>query len=79
MGGTLTGEHGIGIEKQEFLDLVFSPDDLGTMAKIRAVFNPENLLNPGKLFPAGGTCCPQLPRTDNEKLLALTHTRAAGA
>jgi glycolate oxidase len=76
-GGTLTGEHGIGIEKQEFLDLVFSPDDLDTMQRIRAVFNPDGLLNPGKLFPAGGTCCPQLPRADNERLLALTHAHAA--
>ena len=76
-GGTLTGEHGIGIEKQEFLDLVFSADDLHAMHKIRAVFNPDGLVNPGKLFPSGGTCCPQLPRTNNEALLALTKTRAA--
>lgn len=78
-GGSLTGEHGIGIEKQEFLSLVFSPDDLDTMAKIRSVFNPDGLLNPGKLFPSGGNCCPQLPRTDNETLAALAHvgTRAA--
>ncbi len=75
-GGTLTGEHGIGIEKQEFLGLIFSPDDLDTMAAIRSVFNPDGLLNPGKLFPAGGTCCPQLPRTDNEALLVMTHTHA---
>ena len=77
MGGTLTGEHGIGIEKQEFLDLVFSPDDLDTMAKIRAVFNPDGVLNPGKLFPSGGTCCPHLPRPDNDALLAMTRTRSA--
>ena len=76
-GGTLTGEHGIGIEKQEFLGLIFSPDDLDTMAKIRSVFNPDGLLNPGKLLPAGGNCCPQLPRADGEALLALTKTRAA--
>jgi glycolate oxidase len=78
-GGTLTGEHGIGIEKQEFLDLVFSPDDLDTMAKIRSVFNPDGLLNPGKLFPSGGTCCPQLPRTDNDALAALTLTKTHAA
>ena len=76
-GGSLTGEHGIGIEKQEFLDLVFSPDDLDAMAAIRSVFNPDGLLNPGKLFPAGGTCCPHLPRVDGEALLAHTQTRAA--
>jgi glycolate oxidase subunit GlcD len=76
-GGSLTGEHGIGLEKQEFLSLVFSPDDLDTMASIRAVFNPNGLVNPGKLLPAGGNCCPQLPRTTNEALLALTKTRGA--
>jgi glycolate oxidase subunit GlcD len=76
-GGSLTGEHGIGIEKQEFLDLVFSPEDLDAMRSVRDVFNPEGLVNPGKLFPSGGNCCPQLPRTDNETLLALTKTRAA--
>jgi glycolate oxidase subunit GlcD len=74
-GGSLTGEHGIGIEKQEFLGLVFGPDDLDTMLKVRSVFNPDGLLNPGKLFPAGGNCCPHLPRTDNDTLAALAHTQ----
>ncbi|GAB4452803.1 MAG: FAD-linked oxidase C-terminal domain-containing protein [Armatimonadaceae bacterium] len=76
-GGSLTGEHGIGIEKQEFLSLVFSDDDLDTMVKLRSVFNPEGLLNPGKMFPAGGNCCPHLPRPDEATLKALTQTRAA--
>jgi len=76
-GGALTGEHGIGIEKQEFLSLVFSPDDLETMTKIRDVFNPDNLLNPGKLFPAGGNCCPHLPRPDNATLKGLAQSKAA--
>jgi glycolate oxidase len=76
-GGALTGEHGIGIEKRDFLGLVFSPDDLDTMAKVRAAFNPEGLLNPGKLLPMGGTCCPHLHRPDTEALLNLTKTRAA--
>jgi glycolate oxidase len=76
-GGSLTGEHGIGIEKQEFLSLVFSGDDLDTMAKVRAVFNPDGLLNPGKMFPAGGNCCPHLPRPDEATLRALAHTHAS--
>ena len=75
-GGSLTGEHGIGIEKQEFLSLVFSPDDLDTMTRVRAVFNPDNLLNPGKLFPAGGNCCPHLPRVDDATLQALAAPHA---
>jgi glycolate oxidase len=76
-GGSLTGEHGIGIEKQEFLSLVFTDDDLDTMAKIRAVFNPDGLLNPGKMFPSGGNCCPHLPRPDEATLRTLAHTHAA--
>lgn len=78
-GGSLTGEHGIGIEKQEFLSLVFSPDDLDTMSRVRDVFNPTGLLNPGKLFPAGGNCCPHLPRHDTASLAALTNTHAVAA
>ncbi len=77
LGGTLTGEHGIGIEKQEFLGLVFSDADLDTMLRVRAVFDPLGLCNPGKLFPSGATCCPQLPRTDTATLTALSQTRAA--
>ena len=76
-GGSLTGEHGIGIEKQDFLSLVFSPDDLDTMVKIRSVFNPDETLNPGKLLPAGGNCCPHLPRPDAAHLHGLAQTRAA--
>ena len=76
-GGSLSGEHGIGIEKQEFLSMVFSPDDLDTMEKVRSVFNPDGLLNPDKMLPAGGTCCPHLPRPDDATLRALTQTKAA--
>lgn len=75
-GGALTGEHGIGIEKQEFLSLVFSPDDLDTMVKIRSVFNPDEILNPGKLLPAGGNCCPHLPRPEAAHLHGLAQTQA---
>jgi glycolate oxidase len=76
-GGSLTGEHGIGIEKQEFLSLVFSEDDMDTMMKIHDVFNPESILNPGKLFPAGGNCCPHLPRPDDAQLRTLAQRNAA--
>jgi glycolate oxidase len=70
-GGALTGEHGIGIEKQEFLSLIFSENDLETMARIRNVFNPDGLVNPGKLLPIGGNCCPHLPRPDTAELQSL--------
>ena len=76
-GGALTGEHGIGVEKQEFLGMMFSQDDIDTMIKLRAVFNPDDRLNPGKLFPVGGNCCPHLPRADEAHLKGIV-TRAAG-
>jgi glycolate oxidase subunit GlcD len=76
-GGSLTGEHGIGLEKQEFLDLVFSPADLDTMQKIRNVFDPGGGINPGKLLPMGGTCCPHLPRADEAALRGIAGTHAA--
>jgi glycolate oxidase subunit GlcD len=50
-GGTLSGEHGIGSEKNEFMGLVYSDEDLGAMKHLRAVFNPDELCNPGKIFP----------------------------
>jgi glycolate oxidase len=51
-GGTLSGEHGIGSEKNEYMDMLFSEADLGAMKKLRIVFNPEELCNPGKIFPS---------------------------
>lgn len=51
LGGTLTGEHGIGLAKREYLPLEFDAPTLAAMRKIKEVFDPENLLNPDKLFP----------------------------
>jgi glycolate oxidase len=56
VGGSLSGEHGIGIEKMNDMPLVFSETDLALMLKVRSVFNPENLCNPGKIFPTPGRC-----------------------
>ena len=56
VGGSLSGEHGIGIEKREDMPLVFSELDLAAMQKVRAVFNPHHLCNPGKVFPTPGRC-----------------------
>ncbi len=55
-GGTLTGEHGIGIEKKELMPLVFSEVDLQAMRKVKEIFNPSGLCNPGKIFPSGSGC-----------------------
>ena len=52
-GGTLSGEHGIGLEKRDLMHLVFSPQDLDAQARIRDAFDQEGRLNPGKVLPAG--------------------------
>jgi len=50
LGGTLTGEHGIGLTKRAFLNLEFTPPTIESMKRIKAVFDPHGLLNPGKMF-----------------------------
>ena len=55
-GGALSGEHGIGIEKKEFMDLVFNDADLDVMMQVKNVFNPSGLLNPSKIFPTRRSC-----------------------
>ncbi|MEH7376013.1 MULTISPECIES: FAD-linked oxidase C-terminal domain-containing protein [Bacillaceae] len=56
VGGTITGEHGVGIEKKEEMRFVFTDDEIMAQTDIREVFNPHNLLNGGKLFPMPGRC-----------------------
>jgi glycolate oxidase len=56
VGGSLSGEHGIGVEKREEMPLVFTEPDLAAMQAVRGVFNPQNLCNPGKVFPTPGRC-----------------------
>src|SRR6266516_3661572 len=55
-GGALSGEHGIGLEKRDFMPLVFTADDLDAQACVRAAFDPEQLMNPQKVLPAGARC-----------------------
>jgi glycolate dehydrogenase FAD-linked subunit len=52
-GGTISGEHGIGLEKQEYMSWIYSPDDLALMQRVRAAFSPDGRFNPGKIFPSG--------------------------
>jgi len=56
MGGALTGEHGVGMEKNELMSLMFTEADLDLMRHVRAAFNPSGRLNPGKIFPFGKGC-----------------------
>lgn len=55
-GGSITGEHGVGLEKREEMRFIFSDEDIAAQVAIREVFNPHNLLNGGKLFPTPGRC-----------------------
>jgi len=50
-GGTLSGEHGIGLEKNAFMPWIFSPDDLDQMHRVKDLLDPKGMLNPGKIFP----------------------------
>jgi len=51
LGGVLSGEHGIGLEKQEYMPYMFSDSDLKTMLAVRKIFDPKMISNPGKIFP----------------------------
>jgi glycolate oxidase len=55
-GGSVTGEHGIGVEKIGFMQKLFSPDDLAAMARLRDAFNPGGRLSPQKMLPTAGAC-----------------------
>ena len=51
-GGSITGEHGVGIEKREFLPLMYNASELQAMRDVKEVFDPANILNPGKILSA---------------------------
>jgi glycolate oxidase subunit GlcD len=51
-GGSITGEHGVGIDKMAYMPLTFGPDDLGAMSAVRRAFDPAGIANPGKVIPA---------------------------
>jgi glycolate oxidase len=56
LGGSVTGEHGIGVEKIAHMPSIFGPEDLLVMQQLRAVFDPDGRANPGKIFPTPGGC-----------------------
>ena len=51
LGGTISGEHGVGLTKMEYISMEIPPEELGLMKKIKKIFDPDNVLNPGKIFP----------------------------
>lgn len=56
MGGTITGEHGVGMEKQALMPLLFTEDDLAVMRRLHDAFNPDGMMNPQKVFPTPRGC-----------------------
>ena len=56
VGGSITGEHGVGMEKNEMMDRQFKPDTLDMMRAFKRLFDPEGRLNPGKMLPTGKGC-----------------------
>jgi glycolate oxidase len=67
MGGSITGEHGVGADKRCYLDWMYSPDDLATMQLVRQAFDPLGLANPGKIFPTPRSCA------ESSRRLAVLH------
>ena len=67
VGGTITGEHGVGMEKNELMGELFGEDTLDTIQQFKDLFDQPNLMNPGKVLPTGRGCLeirrPALPRT----------------
>ena len=56
LGGSITGEHGVGLEKKAYIGLLFNEADLEAMTRVRHVFDPDGRFNPAKLFPTPASC-----------------------
>jgi FAD/FMN-containing dehydrogenase len=79
VGGSISGEHGVGLEKSEFLPLCFDPDDIRTMIDVRHAVDPHELSNPEKIFPDSRTCNEagrrrfmKIPMSDEEARIGVT-------
>lgn len=59
VGGVLTGEHGVGVEKRDLMPVMFSPTDLAQQQRVKCAFDPDGLMNPGKVFPELHRCAEQ--------------------
>ncbi len=66
-GGAITGEHGVGMEKNDLMPMLFSEDSLGMMERLIKVFNPDRRLNPGKILPTGKGCLEIRPIPSHHK------------
>ncbi|NQU58219.1 MAG: FAD-binding protein [Rhodospirillales bacterium] len=56
VGGVLTGEHGVGVEKRDLMEVMFSKEDLDQQQRVKCAFDPDGLLNPGKVYPTLHRC-----------------------
>jgi len=72
-GGTISGEHGIGIEKRDYMAWIYTPEDIAAMLELRAAFDPRNVMNPCKQLPTGASC------GDIKHAKGAAHAVAAGA
>jgi glycolate oxidase len=70
-GGAITGEHGVGMEKNDMMPLLFSEDSLDMMDQLIRVFNPDRRLNPGKVLPTGKGCLEIRPMPASVRSLEL--------
>jgi glycolate oxidase len=59
LGGSVTGEHGIGVEKLDFMPKLFTPEDLSMMLRLKEAFNPDSRCSPRKMLPTAGACIEQ--------------------
>jgi len=66
VGGSITGEHGVGMEKMELMPHLFSEETLDLMKRLKALFDPECALNPGKMLPTGKGCMEVRQRAEME-------------
>jgi glycolate oxidase len=66
-GGAITGEHGVGMEKNDLMPKMFTQESLEMMDRLIKVFNPDRRLNPGKILPTGMGCMEVRPMTDRQK------------
>jgi glycolate oxidase len=71
VGGSISGEHGIGADKKCFMPEMFSEADLETMQYVREAINPKGLANPGKIFPTPRTCGEAAKMTDIKEFASV--------
>jgi glycolate oxidase subunit GlcD len=69
LGGSLTGEHGIGVEKRDFMPLLFDAPSLAAMEAVRNAFDPRRMLNPGKVLPGPKVCAEAVRREEAERVV----------